>query len=181
MIIAKEKKKENIGEYILYMWQIEDMIRAYNFDIDSINNEIIQNFDQSENIKKEMKQWYVHLIQMMKDEHIEKKGHLQFVKNTLNDLFNMHLILLKSTEELNYIDTYNKVHADIQELIQKSKGNVENEIEAGFNGLYGLLLLRLQGKSISQSTNEAIQGISKLIAMLSKKYMAVEKGEDDIK
>jgi len=180
MIIAKQKKKENIGEYILYMWQIEDVIRANNFDIDSIDEKIIQKFDQSENIKNEMKQWYVHLIQMMRDEHIMKNGHLQFVKNTLNDMYNMHLILLKSTEELAYINIYNKVQNDIQELVQKSKGNVENEIEAGFNGLYGFLMLRLQGKDISQSTNEAIQSISKLIAMLSKKYMAVEKGEDDI-
>ncbi|MDA3778785.1 MAG: DUF4924 family protein [Bacteroidales bacterium] len=180
MIIAKEKKKENIGEYILYMWQIEDLIRANNFDIESIDEKIIQKFDQPDNIKNEMKEWYSHLIQMMKKESILKNGHLQFVKNTLNDIYNTHIILLKSTEELEYIDTYNKVRPDIQELLKKSKGSAENEIEAGFNGLYGLLLLRLQGKNISSSTNAAILGISKLIAMLSKKYIAIEKGEIEL-
>ena len=34
MIIASQKKKENIAEYLLYMWQIEDIIRAYGLDID---------------------------------------------------------------------------------------------------------------------------------------------------
>ena len=28
MIIAQKKRKENIAEYLLYMWQIEDLIRA---------------------------------------------------------------------------------------------------------------------------------------------------------
>ncbi len=36
MIIASQKKKENIAEYLLYMWQIEDIIRAYGLDIDQI-------------------------------------------------------------------------------------------------------------------------------------------------
>ena len=27
MIIAQQKRKENIAEYLLYMWQVEDMIR----------------------------------------------------------------------------------------------------------------------------------------------------------
>lgn len=28
MITASQKRKENIAEYLLYMWQIEDLIRA---------------------------------------------------------------------------------------------------------------------------------------------------------
>ena len=36
MIIARRKRKENIAEYLLYMWQVEDLIRANNFDMDSI-------------------------------------------------------------------------------------------------------------------------------------------------
>lgn len=41
MIIASQKKKENIAEYLLYMWQIEDIIRAYGLDIDQIQKHII--------------------------------------------------------------------------------------------------------------------------------------------
>ena len=32
MIIARQKRKENIAEYLLYMWQVEDLIRANKFD-----------------------------------------------------------------------------------------------------------------------------------------------------
>ena len=38
MIIARRKRKENIAEYLLYMWQVEDLIRANNFDMDSAKN-----------------------------------------------------------------------------------------------------------------------------------------------
>lgn len=39
MIIASQKRKENIAEYLLYMWQIEDIIRAYKLDIDTIDEQ----------------------------------------------------------------------------------------------------------------------------------------------
>ena len=29
MYIAQEIRKKSIAEYVLYMWQIEDLIRAY--------------------------------------------------------------------------------------------------------------------------------------------------------
>ena len=41
MIIARQKRKENIAEYLLYMWQVEDLIRANKFDMDSINRTVI--------------------------------------------------------------------------------------------------------------------------------------------
>ena len=44
MFIASQKKKENIAEYVLYMWQIEDIIRANNLNIESITANIIDKF-----------------------------------------------------------------------------------------------------------------------------------------
>lgn len=36
MLTASRLKKTNICEYLLYMWQVEDMIRALKFDMDTI-------------------------------------------------------------------------------------------------------------------------------------------------
>ena len=36
MLIARQKLNENIAEYVLYMFQIEDLIRAYDFDLEGI-------------------------------------------------------------------------------------------------------------------------------------------------
>ena len=180
MIIAKQKKQENIAEYILYMWQIEDLIRAYKLDITEIKKNIVDNFNQPEPIKKEIANWYVGLIDLMKEENKTESGHLQFIQNTINDLNNTHLQLLKSPEQLDYIEVYNKAKAGIVELMNKSNGTVENEIEACFNGLYGLLMLRLQKKTISAETASAMTSVSQLIALISKKHKLIEQGKIDL-
>jgi predicted metalloenzyme YecM len=41
MLIAKDKLKNNIVEYILYMWRIEDLLRAMNFDMEAIKSNLI--------------------------------------------------------------------------------------------------------------------------------------------
>ena len=58
MIIARELRKKNIAEYILYMWQIEDLIRAYDFNIELIDKNLISKFKKSDEILREIKNWY---------------------------------------------------------------------------------------------------------------------------
>ena len=180
MIIAKQKKKENIAEYILYMWQIEDLIRAYKFDVGEIEKNIVEKFNQPEQIQNEISNWYSGLVDLMHEEGITKSGHLQFVQNTINDINQLHLRLLKSPEHLDYIEIYNKAKPSIIELMNKSKGTVENEIEACFNGLYGLLMLRLQQKTIHAETATAMASVSQLVAMISKKYKLIEEGKIEL-
>jgi hypothetical protein len=180
MIIAQQKKSENIAEYILYMWQIEDIIRAYKLDISEIEKNIIQRFDQPDSVKKEITNWYAGLIDLMKDEQKTASGHLQFVQNTINDLNEVHLFLLKSPDHLDYIEAYNKSKDGIAELMNKSKGSIDNEVEACFNGLYGLLMLRLQQKTISPDTISALAAVSQLVAILSKKHKMIEEGKIEL-
>ena len=92
----------------------------------------------------------------------------------------MHLLLLRSPDHLDYIDAYNKAKDGINELMSKSNGSVENEIEACFNGLYGVLMLRLQQKTISPETILAISALSKLIALLAQKYKLIEEGKIEL-
>jgi hypothetical protein len=180
MIIAQQKKKENIAEYILYMWQIEDLIRAYNLDLNEIEKNIVQRFDQPDPIKKEITNWYAGLIDLMKEEQKNESGHLQFVQNVINDLNDVHLFLLKSPDHLDYIEAYNKAKVGITELMNKSKGTIENEVEACFNGLYGLLMLRLQQKTISPETIAALSAVSQLVAILSQKHKLIEDGKIEL-
>ena len=55
MIIASQKRKENIAEYLLYMWQIEDIIRAYKLDIDTIDEQIVSKYNVPDDKKKEIR------------------------------------------------------------------------------------------------------------------------------
>jgi hypothetical protein len=42
MIVANQKRKENIAEYLLYMWQVEDLIRANHFDLEAIRKQVVE-------------------------------------------------------------------------------------------------------------------------------------------
>ena len=68
MIIAEQKRKENIAEYLLYMYQVEDMIRANELELESIERTLISKFDVPYQVKRDMREWYKSLITMMQDE-----------------------------------------------------------------------------------------------------------------
>jgi len=174
MIIAREKKKTNIIEYILYMWQIEDMIRANDFDVDKINKNIIQNFEQPKEIKEEMYEWYKDLAQRMENEQIKEKGHLNFLSEIIQQLDHLHDELIKNPNELEYIEAYNAAKPALKDLKQKARGTVAGDVETSLQGLYGILLLKLQQKPINSSTQDALASISHLMALLNDKYMERE-------
>ena len=171
MITASEKKRENIAEYLLYMWQIEDFIRAYQLDIDKIQENIIDKYkDIDEERKKEMREWYESLIDMMRREGVVEKGHLQLNKNVIIALDDLNHRLLSDSKFASYSAQFYHTLPIIVELRAKAGENKAGEIETCFNALYGILMLRLQGKEISEETKQATAQISKFLALLSHYY-----------
>lgn len=171
MFTASQKKKDNIAEYLLYMWQIEDLIRAYNLDIDKIQEAIIDQYkDLNDNQRKELHDWYESLIDMMRREGVQEKGHLQINKNVILQLEDLHRQLLNDQKFASYSAQFYHTLPIIVELRAKAGENKAGEIETLFNALYGVLLLRLQGKEISEETQQAINQISKFLAVLSHYY-----------
>ena len=180
MIIAKRKRKENIAGYLLYMWQVEDLIRANRFDMDSIRRTVIAHYAQPASVKEEIAQWYQELIDMMRSEGVMEKGHIQLNKNVIIALTDLHLRLLRSTKEMVYGATYYKTLPFIVQLRAKSGGEELPEIETCFNALYGYLLLKMQHKEVSAETTEAIKQITAFLALLSEKYRADMNNELDL-
>ena len=153
------------------MWQIEDLIRANKLDIDKIEEGIINQYKGlSEEQKKEMKDWYDSLIDMMRREGVTEKGHLQINKNVIIALEDLHRKLLADPKYATYSSQFYHTLPLIVELRSKAGDNKAGEIETCFNALYGILLLRLQGKEISEQTLEAAQQISKFLAVLAMYY-----------
>lgn len=170
MYIASQKHKENIAEYLLYMWQIEDIIRANGLDIEKIKTNVIDRFQLSPEQRKEMTEWYESLIDMMRRENVETSGHLQLNKNVIIQLTDLHLALLKDPRFPEYTAEFYKTLPFIVELRAKSGEKPTGEIETCFNALYGMLMLRLQSKEITPETKLAITQISKFLALLTKDY-----------
>lgn len=177
MIVAKQKRKENIAEYLLYMWQVEDLIRANRFDMESIRRTVVDQYDQPEEVREEIARWYEELIEMMRSEGVLEKGHIQLNKNIIITLTDLHLRLLKSSKEMIYGAAYYKTLPFIVQLRARSGGEELPELETCFNAIYGFLLLKMQGKEISAETQEAIKQISTFLALLAGRYREDINGE----
>ena len=89
-------KQDNVAEYLLFLWQIEDLLRVFSLDIDMIDKQLIAPTNMSEDEKKASRDWYEGLIMMMKSEQLQEKGHLQITKNLLSELTDVHLRLLNN-------------------------------------------------------------------------------------
>lgn len=179
MFIAQQLKESNIAEYLLYMWQIEDLIRANHFDIEQIKQNIITPYSLSEEQKRALTQWYEDLIDMMRQEGVMQSGHLQINKNIILLLTDLHLQLLRSPKIPTYGANYYKVLPYIVEIRAHGDKKDVSEIENCFDALYGVMLLKLQKKEISKETARAIEEISHFIALLAAYYKKDKKGELD--
>ncbi len=177
MKVAREKKKNNIAEYVLYMWQIEDLIRAFQFDIAVLEKNVFGVFSEEESERKEIQEWYSNLVQMMEMEQKKEQGHLQVTKNVVLDLNTLHVELLKDPSEEQYKSLYYKAAPNLHEFEKKINNKEANEVEMMFLGLYGLLMMRIQKKDISDETELAMQTFSDLMAALTQKYHSREEEE----
>ncbi|MDE7426385.1 MAG: DUF4924 family protein [Muribaculaceae bacterium] len=177
MIIASEKRKTNIAEYLLYMWHIEDLIRANNLDIDLIKKNIIDRYNLSPEKAREMTEWYESLIDMMRREGVEKSGHLQMNRNIISELARLHQTLLADPAFPEYSKEFYNTLPFIVELRAKAGDAKAGEIETCFNALYGLLMLKLQGKEISPETAKAAETISHFLATLAHDFALDEKDQ----
>lgn len=170
MFIANQLKKSNRAELLLYLWQIEDILRAYQCDITKLENSYLTRFDVNDEQRAELIRWYSNLCTMMLEEGVKEKGHLQICKNILIDLEDLHLQLLNSSKFPFYKEMYYRVLPFVVELRKKGTSLQESELQVCFNALYGYMMLRLKGQTISEETQVAVKHISTLLGQLSDYY-----------
>ncbi|MBR6169096.1 MAG: DUF4924 family protein [Bacteroidaceae bacterium] len=170
MIVAQKLRKQNISAYIIYMFQVEDIIRAYGLDVDRICNEYLPRFQYTKEQIADQRDWYAGLIRMMQEEGVQECGHVQVVKNTLMLMFDRHRELLADPKQPFYSAAYYKALPFIVELRSKGMNKEKNEIENCVDALYGATVLKMQGRELTDETKQALQPISHLLEMLSKLY-----------
>lgn len=170
MFIAKSIREKSVVEYLLYMWQMEDLIRAYGCSLTRIRREYIDRFDYTDQQKDEEEDWFGDLIRMMNQEGKREKGHLAINEVLLQDLGDLHVRLLQATRFPYYSAEYYRVLPFIVELRQKGDKEI-GEVETCLNALYGVMLLRMRQKPISPETAHAIKAITTFLGMLSDYYI----------
>ena len=142
-------KKNNIAEYILYLWQIEDYLRA---------------FPQQADINQELHD----LNEMMHQENILEGGHLQLAQNALSELEDLHNDLLD--HEATYRAAMIQLKPSLNILKSKTDRPTMSDVEACLVLLYQIMLLRLQKRTISSETEHVQQQATHVLQYLSKTY-----------
>lgn len=144
-----KSKKENIAEYILYLWQMEDYLRAFPAQADAT---------------AELHE----LNEMMHREGIVDSGHLQLAQNALSELEELHSRLLQ--EDAIYRAAIIRLTPSLNLLKAKTDRPTMSDIEACLLLLYQIMLLRLQKREITPQTTSVQQQATQLLQFLSKTY-----------
>ena len=149
-----KSKKDNIAEYILYLWQMEDYLRAFP-----------QNADATQELHE--------LNEMMHREGIVEGGHLTLASNALAELEDLHSELLN--EDAMYRAAIMRLQPSLNLLKAKTDRPTMSDIEACLLLLYQIMLLRLQKKEISPETANVQTQATQLLQFLSKTYYANQR------
>ena len=179
MLVAEQKQKSNIAEYVLYMYQIEDVIRACGFDLDVIMDNVVKPQLPDASFLSQYEKWYTDLIARMKSQRIEKNGHLMSTQEVIVELSYLHSSLLGFKDNIKYKTIVEAALPHIEEFKAKSNLKEKNEVEVAFHAMYMKLLLRLQKKEISPASEESFDAMRVLLAYLSRSYTKMKAGEED--
>jgi hypothetical protein len=177
MLIARRTKESNIAEHVIYMFQIEDLVRANNLDLDTIVNTIIEPHISDEKLAREYKEWYAAIIKQMKTEGVAKKGHISDLNEILMELLLLHNTLLNVMNHKGYLAAFEKALPALKDFQVKSNASNVNLVEVGFNALYSKLILKLKGQAFTQATEEAFKQISEMLGFLAVYYKKMRNGE----
>ncbi len=180
MKIASYLKQTNIVEYLLYMWQVEDILRAMKFDMEVITTAVINQLPvENETEYANIVEWYENIIEMMRRENIMEKGHLQINDNIVADLEDFHYLIYASERVPAYNAKYIHVLPIIDQFRKRSDAGM-TDIELCLTFQYGILMLKLQKKEISEETLKSQEEISKYLVLLTKYYHAYAEGKLDL-
>lgn len=181
MDIARSKRRENIAEYILYLWQLEDLLRALQFSPEAVFTTLVApRKELTEEQKTAFLLWYMELANLLHEEGKDEKGHLEHTLHLIADLHNLHLQLMKLPSGEHYRQTYARLDAELPRLRAVLGNPGMSDTELCFRALYAAMLYRIKGEGEKSAVTDTLEVISPAIAELADLYGKVERGELDL-
>ncbi len=191
MDISRHLRSQNIAEYILYLWQLEDLFRSLQFSPQAIYSQFVATRTElSPEEQQAIFIWYKEMCEMLEREGKRQSGHMEHTLHLIADLQDLHLRLLKLPIGARYRTlwvTLEEVLPDLRAVLTKEEGEGEgdttrelSDIELCFRALYGAILYRLKGEDGRGAVEDTIAYISPVIAELTSIYGKAERGECDL-
>ena len=181
MDIAQQKRKENIAEYILYLWQLEDLLRALQFSPEAIYSTLVKPRKLDGPHEQMLLAWYMDIADLLTKEKKEQSGHLDHTLHLISDLHDLHLRLMQQQElGADYRHRIAMVTPHLSALRTRlGKESEMSDTELCFRALYAAMLYRIKGQG-EKAVADTLEVVSPLIALLTDYYHKVEKGEIDL-
>lgn len=153
------KKSDNIAEYILSMWQMEDLVRAYQDDA-----------------TLEQNQFLMEIKNMMLSEGIMPSGHTQLTMIAIEEMQDVHTELYD--KDAQYRAAWIQLRPALTVLKSKTDDPTMSDIEMCLTFLYEIMLLRLQKREISAETLAIQHQVSSVLRFIALAYHANLTEED---
>ena len=181
MDIAQAKRKENIAEYILYLWQIEDLLRALQFSPEAIYSQLVAPRDVEEEQKHIFLLWYMDIVNLLRKEGKDESGHLEHTLHLIADMHNLHLQLMHHPIGEHYRKPFARLAPQLPSLRAMVQKEEISDTERAFRALYATMLYRIKGdKKREEAIRDTMELVSPVVAELADMYRKVERGEVDL-
>ena len=181
MDIAQAKRKENIAEYILYLRQLEDLLRALQFSPEAIYSQLVAPREVDEEQKHIYLLWYMDIVNLLRKEDKEESGHLEHTLHLIADMHNLHLQLMHNPIGEHYRSTFARLLPQLPQLRTMIKKEEIYDTEICFRALYAAMLYRIKGDAKrAEAIKDTIELVSPVVAELADMYRKVEQGEIDL-
>lgn len=170
-------QEENVAEYLLYIYQIEAMVRTLGLDLQRIEQALLAPaFSDAAQLQSQL-DWYQNLLNEMQQRGLQKEGHIEQVEEILMELIYLHNTLMTILND----DKYKALCEQANEALQafKAKANMvqKHDVDVLLHAMFMKLQLKMKKQEISPETEAAFDLFRIQLAYLSKSYKRMKAGE----
>lgn len=176
MTIAAQKKSAHIVDHVLYCWQMEDLIRAAQFQPAVLESWAEQQAIQEGTDPQAEIQWMLDLAASLRASKATEHGHASTVQETMMELAHLHELLLGTMADATYQSAFEAAAPMLEDLSKKTDKQT-HPVEQLMVGLYGWLVLRMKKEAVSAETESAMVGLRNWANALARGHLKVYYGK----
>ena len=170
-------QEENVAEYLLYIYQIEAMVRTLDLDLQRIEQALLAPaFSDAVQLQNQLG-WYQNLLNEMQQRGLQKEGHIEQVEEILMELIYLHNTLLTILNDEKYKALCEHANEALQAFKVKANMVQKHDVDVLLHAMFMKLQLKMKKQDISPETEAAFDLFRIQLAYLSKSYKRMKAGE----
>jgi len=171
---ASEKRDQHVVEYLLYEWQMEDLARAVDFDLPALRVHLSAAYE-GDRLEAELT-WFADLMRDLRRENKSHSGHRSKLDELMIELTYLHKTLMEVLKDEEYKAAVDGAQPHLSAMEAKGEAG-KSEVESMLIALYGWLVLRMSGKTVTPETQESLDVIRDWANLLGQRYIRMRAGE----